>query len=355
MEHSDNHLRQNILTEQWVIYAPQRAKRHKRQVVPNPDTTETLPERDAQCPFCMGNEKMLPDIIFELKAEQSDKWFTRVVPNKYPALITEEDIKGGNKGLYLTTSAFGKHEVIIESAFHNHDIPVMSLEQVMNVFETYVQRYRFLFDNFKDILNIIIFRNHGPTSGTSLTHPHSQIIGTSIIPKYIHDREAIAKRYYERTSHCSLCDIIEFERHDGGRNIYEDTSFLGIVPFASEVPFEVWIVPKRHCAGFDETNEREIADLSEALKNILLAYYDKLDNHDYNYIIHSCSRQKGETPYLHWYLQIRPRITIPAGFEIGSGVHINPSLPEDDARILREQINLQTKTDSHTGTKYANI
>jgi len=355
MERSDNHLRQNILTEQWVIYAPQRAKRHKHQEMPKPETTESLPERDAQCPFCVGNEKMLPEIVFELKADQNDKWFTRVVPNKYPALITEEDIKGGNKGLYLTTSAFGKHEVIIESAFHNHDIPIMLSKQIARVLETYIQRQKFLFTNFNDILNILIFRNHGPTSGTSLTHPHSQIIGTPIIPKYIHDREAIAKRYYEGTGHCSLCDIIEFERNDGSRSIYEDTSFLGIVPFASEVPFEVWIVPKRHYTDFGEINEREIADLSQALKKILLAYYDRLDNPDYNYIIHSCSRQKRETPYLHWYLRIRPRITTPAGFEIGSGVHINPSLPENDARILKEQINSHTKTDSHTGTKYARI
>ena len=60
-------------------------------------------------------------------------------------------------------------------------------------------------------MNIIIFRNHGPASGTSLVHPHSQMIGTAIIPRYIHDRETIAGTYFEKKGRCSLCDIIEFE------------------------------------------------------------------------------------------------------------------------------------------------
>jgi UDPglucose--hexose-1-phosphate uridylyltransferase len=346
MGHLNNHLRQNILTEQWVIYSPARAERPKYPERPKTVEAKNLPEKESLCPFCPGNEKMLPEITHEIKEGQNDEWFTRVVPNKYPALTTEGDIKGGNKGIYLTTSAFGRHEVIIESPFHNRDIPFMSSQQVERVLETYVLRYRFLLSNFKDILNVIIFRNHGSASGTSLIHPHSQMIGISIIPKYVHDREVIANDYFQKRGRCSLCDIIEFERNDGGRCVYENPSFLGFVPFASEVPFEVWIVPKRHCADFGEINELEKADLSEALKNILLICHERLNDPSYNYVIHSCSRPKKATPYLHWYMQIRPRTTTPAGFEIGSGVHINPSLPEDDAKVLRERTNTQDNSES---------
>jgi UDPglucose--hexose-1-phosphate uridylyltransferase len=35
-------------------------------------------------------------------------------------------------------------------------------------------------------------------------------------------------------------------------------------------------------------------------------------------------------------LQIMPRLMTRAGFEIGSGMSINPSLPEDDASLLRD-------------------
>jgi UDPglucose--hexose-1-phosphate uridylyltransferase len=355
MEYTKNHFRQNILTEQWVIYAPERAKRPQHPEKNNSKATENLPEKDALCPFCIGNEKMVPEIIYELKDSKNDRWFTRVVPNKYPALTTEEDIMGGKKGLYFTTSAFGRHEVIIESPFHNKDIPLMSTEQVERVLDTYIERYRFLSSDIKNILNIIIFRNHGPASGTSLVHPHSQIIGTAIIPKYIHDKEVIAKSYFEKKGICSLCDIIKFEIQEGSRNIYENESFLAFVPFAAEESFEIWIAPKRHSADFGEINKREKADLAQVLRDILSVLRNGLNNPDYNYITHSGSLQKRSTPYLHWYLQIRPRTTIPAGFEIGSGVHINTSLPEDDAKILKDLINSGDELEPNTtpNAKYA--
>jgi UDPglucose--hexose-1-phosphate uridylyltransferase len=186
-------------------------------------------------------------------------------------------------------------------------------------------------------------------------HPHSQIIGTAIIPKYIHDKQVIAEKYFAKNGICPVCDIIKFEANDGARTIMENGSFLAFVPFASEVSFEVWITPKRHTPDFGEINEREEEDLARALRDILSVFRDELGNPDYNYVIHSSSRQKRSNPYSHWYLQLRPRTTIPAGFEISAGVHINTSLPEDDARALKEHIKSRRDSQSNTtvDTKYA--
>lgn len=115
-------------------------------------------------------------------------------------------------------------------------------------------------------MNIIIFRNHGPASGTSLIHPHSQIIGTGMTPKYIHDKEIIARIYFENNSRCPLCHILEFENRHEKRRIYENETFLGFVPFAAEVPFEVWICPKNHCDDFREISKDEKMGLATALK-----------------------------------------------------------------------------------------
>lgn len=335
MNVSGNHLRQNILTEQWIIYSSSRSKRPNQYKKKSNTEIKKLPEKDSLCPFCPGNEKMLPEIIYELKTGENNQWFTRTVTNKYPVLTVDNDIKGSNEGIYLTTSASGKHEVIIESPYHNHDIPVMSNEQVTSILKTYSQRYRFLFENYTEILHIIIFRNHGPTSGTSLIHPHSQIVGISIIPTYIHDRDVIAKKYFEENKVCLLCKVIEIEKHYDKRVVLENTSFIAFVPFAAEVPFEVWIVPKRHCSVYADITEYEIEHLANLLKNILIKYNNKLNNPDYNYVIYSSSKTKKSAPYLHWYLQIKPRTTIQAGFEIGSGINVNPSLPENDAEILK--------------------
>jgi UDPglucose--hexose-1-phosphate uridylyltransferase len=95
-------------------------------------------------------------------------------------------------------------------------------------------------------------------------------------------------------------------------------------------------MPKRHQADFGSIRDEEKTDLASALKSIMRRLYDQLNDPDYNYVINTCARYKVGEPQLHWYLQIRPRLTKTAGFEIGSGMNINPSLPEHDAALLRE-------------------
>lgn len=333
MTSSPNHLGQNPLTQQWVIYAPERSQRpgHSQQSL---KPAADLPPKDNQCPFCPGNETMLPAVIDEL-ASDDDGWLTRVVPNKFPALTPNADSSAETAGLYQTMPAFGVHEVVIETPYHNRDLPMLPAEHIEQVLKTYLRRNRCIREQHPEITAVIIFRNHGPASGTSLIHPHSQIIATAVVPKYIRDKEAVARTYFNRYSRCLLCDIIESQRQENIRCIYENSAFTAFIPFAAEVPFEIWIAPKRHHADFAQISEQETSDLADMLKNILSALCDRLNDPDYNYIIHSCSAPHCKSAALHWYLQIRPRTVTPAGFEIGSGVYINPSLPEDNAAVLK--------------------
>ena len=65
-------IRQNKATRQWVIFAPSRGKRpndFKRTDRPRED----LPIRDETCPFCPGNERMLTEIILEMKKEGENR------------------------------------------------------------------------------------------------------------------------------------------------------------------------------------------------------------------------------------------------------------------------------------------
>lgn len=327
-------IRQNVLTNRWVIYAPARAQRPSETEEVESMPSE-LPEKDARCPFCIGNESMIPPILFELATTDSHGWRTRVVPNKYPALCPDVDVAGANVGLYRTTTNYGRHEVVIETPFHNRDIPSMTLEEVESVIETYAARTGTLFHTDQAIETIIVFRNHGHRAGTSLLHPHSQIIGMSLVPQSVAHRERVATEYYRQNKRCVLCDVIDYERENQARTIYENDSFLSLVPFAAEVSYEVWIVPKQHCADFGLITPQEQGRLAAALKDALQRLHDTVSDLDYNYVIHSGSRQDTIVPHLHWYFQIRPRRTTPAGFEVGSGMAINHSLPEEDAERLR--------------------
>ena len=86
---------------------------------------------------------------------------------------------------------------------------------------------------------VIIFRNHGQSAGASLHHPHSQIIGTGIVPSHRRWQEAEAQRYFDYWGRCVYCDILAFEKQEQQRIIQENDLFVAFVPFAAEVPCEI--------------------------------------------------------------------------------------------------------------------
>ena len=273
----------------------------------------------------------------ELTDPGHNTWGTRVVPNKYPALTPGGDTLRYNQGIYLAMPGYGRHEVIIESPRHDQDIAQMSPEEVRLIIETYHKRYVDLMQEHGNMM-AIIFRNHGSRAGTSLIHPHSQLVVTGMVPRYIRWREEEAQRYFDEWGRCVFCDILDFEMDGGRRIILENDSFLSFVPFAAEVPFEIWIMPKRHRADFGDISDAEKTDLAPALRHCLDRLHGKLGDPDYNYVINTSARYRADEPQLHWYLQILPRLTTRAGFEIGSGININPSIPERDADFLIENL-----------------
>ena len=167
-------------------------------------------------------------------------------------------------------------------------------------------------------------------------HPHSQMIVTGIVPTLVREREEQAQRHFDEWGRCVFCEILEFEANDCSRVVFENESFLGFVPFAAEVPFEIWIMPKEHEADFGSINVGQKAALAEAMHHVLGRLRAKLSDPDYNCVINSSSQYDSGEPHIHWYLQVRPRLVTPAGFELGTGIHINPSLPEHDATLLNQ-------------------
>lgn len=328
-----NEIRQNKATKQWVIYAPARRKR-PQDFQERHNERKNLPVLDKECPFCPGNEHMLSEILMEMPQRFQNSWQTRVILNKFPALTNDGDTSRFSQGLYLVMPGYGQHEVIIETPEHNRDIAQLSITEVGMIIETYHQRYVNLMQAHENMMTLI-FRNRGTQAGASLNHPHSQVIMTGIVPHAVRWREEEAQRYFDEWGRCVYCDILAFEMQDRQRVILENQSFVAFIPFAAEVPFEVWIMPKRHQADFGQISNEEKPDLARSLHDILARLYTKLHDPDYNYVINTAARYKAYEPQLHWYLQIWPRLTTQSGFELGSGMTINPSIPEEDANFLR--------------------
>lgn len=329
----DSQIRLNKVTREWVIYAPSRRKRPQDFQQQSGDR-QPLASHDPKCPFCPGNELSSEVALLEMPNKQGNGWQTRIVPNKFPALTSEEHRQRSHDGIYIAMPGYGRHEVIIESPQHDQDIATMPLDVVETIIETYHKRYIDLMEVHETMM-AILFRNHGQRAGASLQHPHSQLIVTGMVPRHVRWREQEAQQYFDDWGRCVYCDILEFEQTHRRRVIQENASFLAFVPFAAEVPFEIWIMPKRHQADFGSISDPEKADFALILKNILAKLYEKLNDPDYNYVINTAARYKADEPQVHWYCQIQPRLTTHAGFELGAGININPSIPEMDADFLK--------------------
>jgi UDPglucose--hexose-1-phosphate uridylyltransferase len=324
-------LRYNLLVRDWVIIATGRAKRPhdfikaKKEIPP-------IPEYRDNCPFCPRNESLSPPETFRLG--DAKVWRTRVVPNKFPALSSDEEIERKTDGIFNSVSGFGVHEVIVENPRHNTLIALMSDKEVEDIIRTYKTRYLSL-SGKEHIEAIIIFKNHGPAAGTSLEHPHSQLIATPIVPPQIRSRLEHATRYFDTTGKCVGCFVLEQELKAKARVVIETDGFAVFMPYASFVPFQMLVLPKRHMASFADINDSEIFELASVLKIALSKLYRGLDNPDFNYTIRSIPVHENGEEYFHWYLSILPRLTQPAGFELGSGMFINTALPEEAAEFLR--------------------
>jgi UDPglucose--hexose-1-phosphate uridylyltransferase len=124
---------------------------------------------------------------------------------------------------------------------------------------------------------------------------------------------------------------------NGRRVVTQNDRFLVIEPFAPRFPFETWVLPRRHDSSYQIVNdEEEYTDLASILKDTLQRLNQALDRPPYNFVIHTAPVSDGDLEFFHWHLEIMPKLTRVAGFEIGSGFYINPTPPEDAAQYLRE-------------------
>lgn len=324
-------LRQNAITREWVIIASERSRRPDDFSQAKVRST-TLPSYRVDCPFCLGNEHMTGQEVFRLC--EDEQWRVRVALNKYPALSPEGERIRTYHNLFRSVSGVGFHEVIIEHPRHDLTMALMSFADVANILRVYRQRYATLRTDPR-IAAIIIFKNHGAGAGTSLEHPHSQLAATPIVPYEVRFRTQEAIRYFDDTGECVFCRTLADELAVGDRIIFASEHFVSFIPYAALSPFHTWIFPRRHCSSFDNITDEEILDLAIVLKTTLAKLYHGLGDPDYNYVIRSSPTDERRTDYFHWYLAIVPRLSLTAGFELGSGMYINTALPEESAEFLR--------------------
>ena len=337
-------LRRDPIIGRWVIISVERAKR------PQDFKVSSHVEKEGVCLFCESHEKDTLPEVFAIRnidtKKDSPGWQVRVIPSISQRFDINAGLDRRGVGMYDIMDPVGAHEIIIESPKHFtdiHQLPEKHIELVINASANRIMGLE------KDtrLKYCLLFKNHGLKAGGSKAtkHVRSQIIATPVTPTRVKEELRGARFYYQYKNRCIFCDLIRQELDDGARIVMDTKNIVAVAPFASRFPFEIWILPKKHCSDFINIQKDEVKDLAVVLKKVLFKLSKLLNDPPYNYMLHTAPFRHAKRPGYwhtiredyHWHIEVTPRITQVAGFEWGSGFYINSVSPEEAARYMREQ------------------
>lgn len=347
-------IRIDQLTGSRVIVAPGRSDR-PRGLTP-PKRERRGPEG---CPFCEGHESETPPEVWALRPSGGEPdtpgWLVRSVPNLYPTLTAEEDAEAGRAGaetggasfaspsdsllaagrggetdLFGRRPAVGAHEVIVNTPEHHDSLADLDLDQLRVVVGAW--RNRIAEHTRKGSAYVQLIVNEGRQAGASLEHSHAQLFALGFVPAAVARERERAASYAERTSGGNLLlDVLRQEVRLGERLVATDEEAMLICPWASRTPYELRLIPRRAAARFEE-DEAGVEMLATALR-LLRRRFDEVP--PLNIWLRNAPRG-GE--HFHWHLDIAPKLTVRAGFEMATEVEVCPYSPETAAAELRELV-----------------
>lgn len=323
-------LRRDPVTGRTVIIAPERLTSARFAHRP-------APERGGEwCPFCPGQEHLAGHEILAWRDGgdvNGGGWKVRVVPNRLPALRVESHYAEPREMLFRTLGGLGAHEVIIESPDHQFDWTTNTADDIRVVLWAWRERMRDLRRDTR-LKTFLVVRNVGTAAGATLEHPHSQLLALPFVPLHLDDELVAAHAVEQRTGTCAYCAVISEEMASGVRVISSDADTVALSAFAARVPFETWILPRRHLAAFDDECDGCLGSLAERIRDTLHRLQRALRSPPYSVLLHTAPVGASATSY-HWHIEIIPRLAPVNALAWDGGIHINPVSPEEATRALR--------------------
>jgi UDPglucose--hexose-1-phosphate uridylyltransferase len=347
------------LTGLRAILAPGRAERPDAFAaspgLAKPDAADT-------CPFCEGREDRTPPEVWARRPAggepDSPGWTARAVPNLYPVLASPDQRGGddsapnpgapaetglassvdplggstraGDPGLFASQPAEGAHEVIVHAPQHATSLLALDDESFAGAVAAWRERISV---RAEDASFVHLIVNEGPDAGASLEHSHAQLYAMRFVPAEVARERERAAAYNLRTmgGHL-LADVATEEVRRSERLVAIDDEALLVCPWASRSPFELRVIPRLPEPNFQEDGEIGTAMIQTALRALAAVFGS---SPQLNLWVRTAPRGADE---FCWHVDVLPRLTVRAGFELGTGVEVNVYPPERAAADLREAI-----------------
>lgn len=310
-------LRHDVLTGRLVLLSPGRATR------PFTNTADAARATASDsCPFCPGHEHETPPEVARTGPGEPDTpgWRVRVVPNLYP-------IVGGAAALTTGAGTTGAHEVIIFSPAHDATFGDLDDDQAVEVFTMLRERARFHAAAGRAYSQILV--NEGRAAGASMAHPHAQLLALDFVPPAV----TVAVERFAALDHDPL---VTDEADAAGRDqgVIGGKHVRAWCPTGAASPYEVRLAAFGADARFEDASDGEVLGVALVLRDALARLARALGpDTPYNVILHN--GPASEPAQYHWWLEILPRISVVAGFELGTALLVNTVDPRDAASRLR--------------------
>src|SRR5271168_42865 len=318
-------IRRDPITQSWVVQGQK----------------DALDESSRPCPFD-GAAMDRQTAILTWPAE--GPWQVRVVPHPDPLYRIEGEPGRFAEGMYDKMGPTGAHEVVVETPQHDKRVSQLSDEEIERVLWVWASR---IADLKKDarFKYVSVFKNQGVMAGEEWPHAHSEVTATIFVPRRIKYELHAAHDWFKDKERCIFCDFVRQEEKQGKRIVDVQGDYYALCPYASRVPYEVWVMHRRHNQLFEQpragSNRRQLA----ALLGRTLRRIEKLAP-AFHLVVHTAPNTKSKKGELagywktladdfHWHIEIMPIVEKRSKSYSIKEVYYNAELPEQAAAELR--------------------
>ncbi len=285
------HRRRNLLTGEWLLVSPHRAKRPwQGEAAPPP--APPAPPHDPACHLCPGNLRATGEA-------NPDYAGTFVFTNDFAALLADGGTATTPHDLFETATATGEARVICFAPNHGATLARLPLPAIERVIGTWCDLSAELGARWA---HVQLFENKGAMMGASSPHPHGQVWASDFIPELPSREDARQREWLAGKGTVLLDAVSKAELAAGERMVEANDHWLTVVPHWAAWPFETLLIARDPVARLEELS----APAREALATILsrlLRRYDGLFGCDFPYSMgwHGAPHSLGDDT-AHWRL-----------------------------------------------------